>query len=49
MDDIYQDIQEYNPNKNRKELIVFDDLFLDRLSSKKLNAKVTELFIREKS
>ena len=48
MDDIYQDIQEYNPNKNRKVWIVFGDLFLDRLSSKKLNAKVTELFIREK-
>ena len=48
MDGIYQDIQEYNPNKNRKVLIVFDDLFLDRFSSKKLPAKVTELFIREK-
>ena len=48
MDGIYQDIQEYNPNKNRKVLIVFDDLFLDRFSSKKLHAKVTELFIREK-
>ena len=25
MDDIYENIEEYNPNKKRKMLIVFDD------------------------
>ena len=25
MDDIYKNIEEYNPNKKRKILIVFDD------------------------
>ena len=33
-------------NKKRKILIVFDDIFADMLSSKKLNSVVTELFIR---
>ena len=46
MDNIYKNIEEYNPNKKRKRLIVFDDLITDVLSKKKLNPKVTELFIR---
>ena len=29
MDDIYEKIKEYNPNKNRKILIVFDDIIAD--------------------
>ena len=37
---------EYNPNKKRKVLIVFDDTIADMLSNKKLNPIVTELFIR---
>ena len=37
MDDIYKSIEEYNPNKNRKILII--------LSNKNLNPIVTELFI----
>ena len=45
MGDIYQNIEEYNPNKKRKILIIFDDMFADMLSNKKLNPKVTELFI----
>ena len=48
MDDIYKNIEEYNPNKKRKILIVFDDMIADMLSNKKLNAVVTELFIRGK-
>ena len=36
MDDIYKNIEEYNPNKKRKMLIVFDDM----LSNKKLNPMV---------
>ena len=44
MDDIYNNIEEYNPNKKRKMLIVFDDMIADRLS--KENLIVTGLFIR---
>ena len=46
MVDIYKNIEEYNPKKNRKILIVLDDMIADILSSKKLNPVVTELFIR---
>ena len=42
MDDIYKNIEEYNPNKERKILIVFDDMIADE----KRNPIVTELFIR---
>ena len=46
MDDIYKKFEEYNPNKKRKILIVFDDIITDILSNKKFNPMVTELFIR---
>ena len=46
MDDIYKNIEEYNANKKRKILIVFDDMITDILSNKKPNLIVTELFIR---
>ena len=46
MDDIYKNIEECNPNKKRKILIVLDDMIADMLSNKKLNPVVTELFIR---
>ena len=45
MDYIYKNIEEYNPNKKRKILIVFDDMIADILSNKKLDPIVTELFI----
>ena len=45
MNDIYKNIEEYNPNKKRKILIVFDDMIADILSNKKLDPIVTELFI----
>ena len=45
MDDNYKNIEEYNPNKKRKILMVFDDMIPDSLSNKKLNPLVTELFI----
>ena len=44
MDDIYENIDEYNPNKRRKILIVLNDKIADMLSNKK--PIVTELFIR---
>ena len=43
MDDIYKNIEEYNQNKKRKILIVFDDMIADMLSNEKLNPIVTEL------
>ena len=46
MDGLYKNIEEYNPNKKRKILIVFDDMIADMLSNKKLNPILTELFIR---
>ena len=46
IDDIYENIEEYNLNKERKILIVFDDMIADMLNNKKLNPIVTELFIR---
>ena len=46
MDDIYKNIEEYNPDKKRKILIIFDYMIADMLSNKKLNPIVTELFIR---
>ena len=48
IDDIHKNIEEYNPNKKQKILIVFDDLIADMLSNKKINPIVTELFNREK-
>ena len=44
MDVIYENIEEYNPNKERKILIALDDMIADRLSTKKLNPIVTKLF-----
>ena len=38
MDNIYKNIEEYNPNKKRQILIVFDDLITDMLSNEKLNS-----------
>ena len=46
MGDIYKKIEEYNLNKKRKILVVFDDIIADILNNKKLNPIVTELFIR---
>ena len=46
MHDIYKNINNYNPNKENKILIVFDDMIADMINNKKLNSIVTELFIR---
>ena len=48
MDNIYKNIEEWNPNKKLRILIVFDDILADVLSNTKLNPIVTELFIRGK-
>ena len=46
MQDVYKNIEDYNPRKNRKVLIVFDDMIADMIYNKKLNSIITELFIR---
>ena len=46
MDNIYNNVEEYNPNEKRKILISFDDMIADMLINEKLNPIVTELFIR---
>ena len=46
MQDVYKNIEGYNPDKKRKVLIVFDDMIADMINNKKLNPMETELFIR---
>ena len=46
MQDVYKNIEDYNPIKKRNVLIIFDDMIADMINNKKLNSVVTELFIR---
>ena len=46
MHDVYENIDDYNPDKENKILIVFDDMIADMINNKKLNSIVSELFIR---
>ena len=46
MDDVYENINDYNPNRKRKILIVFDDMIADIMSKKTFQAIIKELFIR---
>ena len=48
MQDVYKNIEDYNPGKKRKILIVFDDMIADMINNKKLNPIVTGLFIRDR-
>ena len=43
MDDIYENIDDYNPSRKRKILIVFDDMITDIKSNKKFQP-IRELF-----
>ena len=45
MQDVYKNIEDYNPGKKCKVLIVID-MIADMINNKKLNPIVTELFIR---
>ena len=45
MQDVYKNIEDYNPIKKRRILIVFDDMIADMIINNKLNPIVTELFI----
>ena len=46
MDDVYENINDYNPIRKRKKLIVFDDMIADIMTNKKFQAIIKELFIR---
>ena len=46
MHDAYKNINDYNPNKENKILIVFGDMIADMINNKKLNSVLNELFIR---
>ena len=46
MDDAYTNINDYNPSRKRKILIVFDDMIADIMTSKKFQSIINELFIR---
>ena len=43
--DVYKNIDEYNIDKERKILLIFDDMIADIIKDKKLNSIATELFI----
>ena len=45
MHDVYKNIDDYNPDKEKKEN-VFDGMIADMIQNKKLNSIVTESFIR---
>ena len=49
MRNVYKNINYYNPDTENKILIVFDDMIADMIQNKKLNSRVTELFIRGKN
>ena len=46
MDDVYSNIDYYNPNRKRKILIMFDDMIADIMTKNKFQTIVKELFIR---
>ena len=45
MDDIYNNIDDYNPTRKRRTLVVFDKEIADIMTNKKFQAIVKELFI----
>ena len=46
MNDVLEDINNYNKNRDKKALITFDDMIADIMRSEKFKAIVKELFIR---
>ena len=46
MDDVYENINDYNPSRKRKILIVFVDIIADIMTNEKFQAMIKELFIR---
>ena len=46
MDEVYENIDDYNPNRKRKILIAFDDMNADIMANKNFQAIIKEVFIR---
>ena len=46
MDDVYDNINDYNPIRKRKKLIAFNDMIADIMTNKKFQAIIKKLFIR---
>ena len=46
IDDVYENLEDHNPTKKRRVLIVFDDMITKVESNEKLSPIVTELFLR---
>ena len=46
MQDVHKNIDDYNPRKKRKVLMVFDDMIADMINNKNLDSIITEFFIR---
>ena len=46
MDDVHNNIDDYNAKRKRKILILFDDMVADIMTNKKFQATIKELFIR---
>ena len=46
IDDVYENLEDYNPTNKRRVLIVFDDMIVGMESNKRLSPIVTELFLR---
>ena len=46
MDDVYENIDDYNSGRRRKNVIVFDDTIADIMNNKKFQSIIKELFIR---
>ena len=45
MDDVYENIHDYNSNRKRKILIVFDDMITDIMTNKKFQSIIKELLL----
>ena len=48
IDVVYKNLEDYNPPKKRKLLILFNDMIADMEANKKLSAVVTEFFLRSR-
>ena len=46
MDDVYENIHDYNSSRKRKTLVIFDDMIADIMTNKKSQPIIKELFIR---
>ena len=46
MDDVFSNIDDYNPKRKRRTLIAFDDMIADIMTNKNFQSIIKELFIR---